>query len=158
MDLIDHDFLVVGGGLAGLRAAMEIKKAGYDVAILSRVHPLRSHSGAAQGGINASLGNVPTEIRDSWENHALDTIRGSDYLADQNAVEILCQEAIEKVIEMEHWGLFLQEQRTVKLHRGLLEVQDFQGPVSFRTEPGIIYLILFLNRPFDYEFLYMMNG
>jgi len=83
MNLIDHDVLVVGGGLAGLRAAIEIKKAGYNVAILSRVHPLRSHSGAAQGGINAALGNVSTGIKDSWENHALDTIKGSDYLADQ---------------------------------------------------------------------------
>jgi len=104
MNLVDHDVLVVGGGLAGLRAAIEIKKAGFDVAILSRVHPLRSHSGAAQGGINAALGNVSTGIKDSWENHALDTIKGSDYLADQNAVKILCQEAVEKVIELEHWG------------------------------------------------------
>jgi len=128
MDIIDHDFLVVGGGLAGLRAAMEIKKAGYDVAILSRVHPLRSHSGAAQGGINASLGNVPTEIRDSWENHALDTIRGSDYLADQNAVEILCQEAIEKVIEMEHWGALF-----TRTENGKIAQRPFGGTGFPRT-------------------------
>lgn len=104
MDIIDHDILIVGGGLAGLRAAIEVKSAGFDVAILSRVHPLRSHSGAAQGGINAALGNAPAVVKDSWEKHAFDTIKGSDYLADQNAVEVLCQEAIERVIELEHWG------------------------------------------------------
>lgn len=115
MNLIDHDVLVVGGGLAGLRAAIEIKKAGFDVAILSRVHPLRSHSVAAQGGINAALGNVSTGIKDSWENHALDTIKGSDYLADQNAVKILCQEAIEKVIELEHWGALFTRTKDGKI-------------------------------------------
>jgi succinate dehydrogenase / fumarate reductase flavoprotein subunit len=115
MNLIDHDVLVVGGGLAGLRAAIEIKKAGYNVAILSRVHPLRSHSGAAQGGINAALGNVSTGIKDSWENHALDTIKGSDYLADQNAVKILCQEAMEKVIELEHWGALFTRTKDGKI-------------------------------------------
>jgi succinate dehydrogenase / fumarate reductase, flavoprotein subunit len=87
-----------------LRAAIEAKRVGRDVALLSKVHPLRSHSVAAQGGINAALGNSPTPVKDSWENHAFDTIRGSDYLADQNAVEVMCQEGIERVIEMEHWG------------------------------------------------------
>jgi succinate dehydrogenase / fumarate reductase flavoprotein subunit len=104
MELLSHDILVVGGGLTGLRAAIEAKKAGRDVAILSKVHPLRSHSVAAQGGINAALGNAPAPIKDSWENHAFDTIKGSDYLADQDAVEVMCREGIERVIEMEHWG------------------------------------------------------
>jgi len=104
MDILSHDILVVGGGLTGLRAAIEAKKAGRDVAILSKVHPLRSHSVAAQGGINAALGNAPAPIKDSWENHAFDTIKGSDYLADQDAVEVMCREGIERVIEMEHWG------------------------------------------------------
>jgi succinate dehydrogenase / fumarate reductase flavoprotein subunit len=104
MDLISHDILVIGGGLTGLRAAIEAKRAGCDVAILSKVHPLRSHSVAAQGGINAALGNTPAPTKDTWENHAFDTIKGSDYLADQDAVEVLCREGIERVIEMEHWG------------------------------------------------------
>ena len=104
MEILSHDILVVGGGLTGLRAAIEAKKAGRDVAILSKVHPLRSHSVAAQGGINAALGNAPAPIKDSWENHAFDTIKGSDYLADQDAVEVMCREGIERVIEMEHWG------------------------------------------------------
>ncbi len=104
MDILSHDILVIGGGLTGLRAAVEAKRAGCDVAILSKVHPLRSHSVAAQGGINAALGNTPAPTKDTWENHAFDTIKGSDYLADQDAVEVLCREGIERVIEVEHWG------------------------------------------------------
>ncbi len=104
MEFPSHDILIVGGGLAGLRAAIEAKKSGRDVAILSKVHPLRSHSVAAQGGINAALGNAPAPTKDTWEKHTFDTIKGSDYLADQDAVEVMCREAMERVIEMEHWG------------------------------------------------------
>jgi succinate dehydrogenase / fumarate reductase flavoprotein subunit len=104
MEILSHDILIIGGGLAGLRAAIEAKKSGRDVAILSKVHPLRSHSVAAQGGINAALGNAPAPARDTWENHVFDTIKGSDYLADQDAVELMCREAMERVVEMEHWG------------------------------------------------------
>src|SRR5512135_1809051 len=100
MNLLSHDILIIGGGLAGLRAAIEGKRAGCDVAVLSKVHPLRSHSVAAQGGINAALGNSPGPVEDTWENHAFDTVKGSDYLADQDAVEIMCRDAIERVVEM----------------------------------------------------------
>src|SRR3989337_4148298 len=92
-----HDIIIVGGGLACLRAALAAKDA--DVAVISRVQPLRSHSVAAQGGINAALGS-----NDRWEDHAFDTIKGSDYLADQDAVEVLCRDAPHRVIEMERWG------------------------------------------------------
>lgn len=95
--MFKHDIIIVGGGLAGLRAALSAKSA--DVAVISKVHPLRSHSIAAQGGINAALGSS-----DKWENHAFDTIKGSDYLADQDVVEVLCRDAPARVIEMEHWG------------------------------------------------------
>src|SRR5512147_1138176 len=104
MELLHHDILVIGGGLAGLRPAIEAKIAGRDVAVLSKVHPLRSHSVAAQGGINAALGNAPAPVQDTWENHSFDTIKGSDYLADQDAAEIMCREGVERVLEMEHWG------------------------------------------------------
>ncbi|MCK9226649.1 MAG: FAD-dependent oxidoreductase [Syntrophorhabdaceae bacterium] len=99
----EHDVIIVGGGLAGLRAAVGLCEK-YDVALISKVHPLRSHSIAAQGGINAALGNNPDSADDSWEKHAFDTIKGSDYLADQDAVEIMCREATGIVYEMEHWG------------------------------------------------------
>jgi len=115
MEILSHDILIVGGGLAGLRAAIEVDSAGRDVAILSKVHPLRSHSVAAQGGINASLGNAPTLVKDTWENHAHDTIQGSDYLADQDAVEVMCREAIERVIEMEHWGTLFSRTENGKI-------------------------------------------
>lgn len=98
--ITDHDMVVFGGGLAGMRAALEAARHGADVAVISKVHPIRSHSGAAQGGINAALG-----AGDSWETHALDTIKGSDYLADQDAVEIMCREAPSDIIELEHMGV-----------------------------------------------------
>ena len=102
--MIHHDVIVVGGGLAGLRAAVEAKRAGVDVAILSQVHPSRSHSGAAQGGINAALANDPGSVDDTWEKHAFDTVKGGDYLGDQDAVMQMTKDAIEVIYEMDHWG------------------------------------------------------
>jgi succinate dehydrogenase / fumarate reductase, flavoprotein subunit len=101
--MLAHDVLIVGGGLAGLRAAVGLCDK-YNVGLLSKVHPIRSHSIAAQGGINAALGNNPDGRDDTWEKHAFDTVKGSDYLADQQAVEIMCKEAAGVVYEMEHWG------------------------------------------------------
>ncbi len=101
--MIEHDILVVGGGLAGLRAAVGLSDH-WDVAVISKVHPVRSHSGAAQGGMNAALGNAPEGRDDSPERHAFDTIKGSDYLADQSAVIRMCELAPEVIYELEHWG------------------------------------------------------
>ena len=99
-----HQLIVVGGGLAGLRAAVEAKAAGIDVAILSQVHPGRSHSGAAQGGINAALANHPDGHDDTPEKHAFDTVKGSDYLADQDAAIQMTRDAPGVIFEMDHWG------------------------------------------------------
>jgi succinate dehydrogenase / fumarate reductase flavoprotein subunit len=99
-----HQLIVVGGGLAGLRAAVEAKAAGLDVAILSQVHPGRSHSGAAQGGINAALANHPEGHDDTPEKHAFDTVKGSDYLADQDAAIQMTRDAPGVIFEMDHWG------------------------------------------------------
>jgi succinate dehydrogenase / fumarate reductase flavoprotein subunit len=96
-----HDVLIVGAGCAGMRAAIEAHDAGADVALISKIHPVRSHSGAAEGGINAALGNAS---EDSPEQHAFDTVKGSDYLGDQDAIEALCEEAPGDVYELEHWG------------------------------------------------------
>jgi len=98
-----HDVLIVGGGLAGLRAAVGLAER-WDVAVISKVHPVRSHSGAAQGGVNAALGNAPEGSDDSPELHAFDTIKGSDYLADQGAVLKMCEMAPKVVYEFERWG------------------------------------------------------
>ncbi len=96
-----HDVVVVGAGLAGLRAALEVA-GNADVALISKVYPTRSHSGAAQGGIAAALGN---EEPDSWEWHMYDTVKGGDYLTDQNVAEILAQDAPRAVYELEHFGV-----------------------------------------------------
>ncbi|MHA1960411.1 MAG: FAD-dependent oxidoreductase [Candidatus Thorarchaeota archaeon] len=96
--MYSHDVLIVGAGLSGLRTAIELAQS-HDVAILTKVHPLRSHSVAAQGGINASLGED-----DSWESHAFDTVKGADYLADQDVAELLAKGAPAAVIENEKWG------------------------------------------------------
>ncbi len=96
-----HDVLVVGAGCAGMRAAIEAHDAGADVALISKIHPVRSHSGAAEGGINAALGNAS---EDDPEKHAFDTVKGSDYLGDQDAIQILCDEAPDDVYQLENWG------------------------------------------------------
>jgi succinate dehydrogenase / fumarate reductase flavoprotein subunit len=96
-----YDAVVVGAGGAGLMAALQLAGHG-NIAVLSKLYPTRSHTGTAQGGIGAALGNME---EDHWEWHMFDTIKGSDYLADQDAVEILCREAVETVYDLEHWGL-----------------------------------------------------
>ncbi|MDR3557334.1 MAG: succinate dehydrogenase flavoprotein subunit [Syntrophobacteraceae bacterium] len=99
--VFQHDVLIVGAGLAGLRAATEVAGKA-DVALLSKVYPTRSHSGAAQGGIAAAIEN---EEPDSWEWHMYDTVKGGDYLTDQDAAEILAKDAIRAVYELEHMGV-----------------------------------------------------
>ena len=97
----NYDVVIIGAGGAGLRAAVEVPKE-YSCAVLSKVFPPRSHTGTAQGGVCAALGNVED---DSWENHAFDTVKGSDYLGDQDAIDVMCKDAIRAVIELEHMGL-----------------------------------------------------
>ena len=96
-----HDVVVVGAGCAGMRAAIEAFDAGADVGVVSKLHPTRSHSGAAEGGINAALGNT---AEDSPETHAFDTVKGSDYLGDQDAIEVFTAEAPGDIYQLEHWG------------------------------------------------------
>jgi succinate dehydrogenase / fumarate reductase, flavoprotein subunit len=118
-----HDVLVIGAGLAGMRAALAAAEEGVSVGILSKVHPVRSHSNAAQGGINAAL-----NPEDSWESHAYDTVKGSDFLGDQDAIEIMCREAPNEILDLEHLG--------VTFHRneeGRLGTRAFGGASAART-------------------------
>jgi succinate dehydrogenase / fumarate reductase, flavoprotein subunit len=118
-----HDVLVIGAGLAGQRAALAAAEEGVSVGIISKVHPVRSHSNAAQGGINAAL-----NPDDSWESHAFDTVKGSDYLGDQDAIEIMTREAPDEILHLEHLG--------VTFHRneeGLLGTRAFGGASQART-------------------------
>jgi succinate dehydrogenase / fumarate reductase, flavoprotein subunit len=99
--MVRHDVVVVGAGLAGMRAAIEASRYGVDVAVVSKLHPTRSHSGAAEGGINAALGNAG---EDSPENHTFFTVKGSDYLGDQDAIAVMCAEGPGDIYELEHMG------------------------------------------------------
>src|SRR6266705_1527356 len=105
--MVRHDVVVVGAGLAGMRAAIEASRYGVDVGVVSKLHPTRSHSGAAEGGINAALGNAAD---DSPETHAFDTVKGSDYLGDQDSIEIFTREAPDDIIQLENWGAFFSRQ------------------------------------------------
>ena len=102
MQHFKFDVLVVGAGGAGLRSALQLSDAGLNVAVISKVFPTRSHTVAAQGGIAAALGNV---TEDKWIWHMYDTIKGSDYLGDQDAIEFMCKNAAEAIYELEHYGM-----------------------------------------------------
>ena len=103
MNIKEFDAIIVGGGGAGLRAALSLGHAGKKTAVISKVFPTRSHTVAAQGGINAALGNVQKD--DQWQYHFYDTVLGSDFLGDQDAIEYMCKEAPKTIIELEHMGL-----------------------------------------------------
>jgi succinate dehydrogenase / fumarate reductase flavoprotein subunit len=118
-----HDVLIIGAGLAGQRAALAAAQSGASVAIVSKVHPVRSHSVAAAGGINAAI-----SVDDDWHSHAYDTVKGSDFLGNQDAIEIMCSEAPQEVMHLEHIG--------VTFHRneqGLLDLRAFGGASMKRT-------------------------
>jgi succinate dehydrogenase / fumarate reductase flavoprotein subunit len=118
-----HDVLIIGAGLAGQRAALAAAQAGSSVAIMSKVHPVRSHSVAAAGGINAAI-----SVDDDWRSHAYDTVKGSDFLGDQDAIEVMCSEAPHEVMHLEHIG--------VTFHRndhGQLDLRAFGGASMKRT-------------------------
>jgi succinate dehydrogenase / fumarate reductase, flavoprotein subunit len=118
-----HDVLIIGAGLAGQRAALAAAREGATVAVMSKVHPVRSHSVAAAGGINAAI-----SIDDDWRSHAYDTVKGSDFLGDQDAIEIMCAEAPAEVMHLEHIGVTFHRNE-----RGELDLRAFGGASMKRT-------------------------
>jgi succinate dehydrogenase / fumarate reductase, flavoprotein subunit len=149
--MIEHDIVIVGGGLAGSRAAVEIARTDprLKVAIVSKVHPIRSHSVAAQGGIAAALQNV--DPNDDWLTHAFDTVKGSDYLADQNAVEVLTKQAPSVIIDLEHMGVLFS-----RLPDGRIAQRPFGGHTNRRTcyaadKTGHAMLHELVSRLFQYK-------
>jgi succinate dehydrogenase / fumarate reductase flavoprotein subunit len=125
MAVYEHDVLVIGAGLAGMRAAIQAQQMGADVAMISKVHPVRSHSNAAQGGIN---GPGVGEDGGPWEEHAFETTKASDYLGDQDAITILAQEGGREVLQAEHWGVVFSRKPD-----GHMAVRAFGGMKKART-------------------------
>ena len=119
----EHDVLIIGAGLAGQRAALAAAQDGASVAIMSKVHPVRSHSVAAAGGINAAI-----SVDDDWRSHAYDTVKGSDFLGDQDAIEIMCSEAPGEVMNLEHMGVTFHRN-----DRGEMDLRAFGGASMKRT-------------------------
>ncbi len=118
-----HDILIIGAGLAGQRAALAAAEQGASVAVMSKVHPVRSHSVAAAGGINAAI-----NVTDDWRSHAYDTVKGSDFLGDQDAIEVMCSEAPHEVMHLEHIGVTFHRNE-----RGELDLRAFGGASMKRT-------------------------
>ncbi|HHL40526.1 MAG TPA: FAD-dependent oxidoreductase [Deltaproteobacteria bacterium] len=136
--MVTHDIVIIGAGLAGMRAAVEAARRGINVAVVSKVHPVRSHSVAAQGGINAAMKET-----DSWEDHMFDTVKGSDYLADQDAVEVLCREAPAEILELDRMGALFSRDEA-----GAIAQRPFGGAgyprtcyLADRTGHGLLHLL-----------------
>lgn len=126
------DVVIVGAGGGGLRAALQLSEAGLKVAVLSKVFPTRSHTVSAQGGIAAALGNV---TEDSWHWHMYDTVKGSDYLGDQDAIEFMCRQANEVVYELEHFGMPFDRLENGKIYQRPFggQSQNFGGAQATRS-------------------------
>ena len=133
-----YDAIVVGAGGAGLMAALELSQHA-STAVLSKLYPTRSHTGTAQGGIGAALGNLE---EDMWEWHAFDTVKGSDYLADQDAVDVMCQEAIDAVYTLEHMGLPFDRTPDGKIAQQIVKVASWHwtGGIGSPEDPEKINL------------------
>jgi succinate dehydrogenase/fumarate reductase flavoprotein subunit len=157
----DYDVVIIGAGLAGLRAAIELSE-NIKVAVITKVFATRSHSGAAQGGIGATLGN---EEEDDWQWHMFDTVKGSDYLGDQDAIEIMTKDAPRTIYELEHMGVPFNRHPKGKSHSGHLEVihgilekHPLNVLALLQTGPAGLSLTRFGKKTFKQELIFSMNS
>jgi succinate dehydrogenase/fumarate reductase flavoprotein subunit len=141
-EFIDHsyDVVVIGAGGAGLRATFGLANAGFKTACVTKVFPTRSHTVAAQGGISAALGNMG---EDDWRWHMYDTIKGSDWLGDQDAIEYMCKEAPDAIIELEHYGVPFSRTEDGRIYQ-----RPFGGtvPAVAQARCGVLHRV-FRRRP-----------
>ncbi|GME90870.1 unnamed protein product [[Candida] boidinii] len=133
--IIDHEYdcVVIGAGGAGLRAAFGLVQDGFKVACISKIFPTRSHTVAAQGGINAALGNMHP---DDWKWHMYDTVKGSDWLGDQDAIHYMTREAPDSIIELEHYGLPFSRNQEGRIYQRAFGGQSKEygkGGQAYRT-------------------------
>jgi succinate dehydrogenase / fumarate reductase, flavoprotein subunit len=133
MKTYEFDALIIGGGGAGLRASLQLAQSDYNVAVISKVYPTRSHTVAAQGGMNAALGNADAD--DDWRWHMYDTVLGSDFLGDQDAIEYMCEQAPQTVIELEHMGMPFSRDDTGHIYQRAFggQTRDYGKELVHRT-------------------------
>src|SRR3989344_6668583 len=127
------DCLVIGAGGGGLRAALQLAQGEAHVAVVSKVFPTRSHTVAAQGGINAALGNVQP---DNWLWHMYDTVKGSDYLGDQDAIEYMCRAAAHLVIELEHYGVPFSRLENGRIYQRAFRSEEHTAELQSHVNPA----------------------
>jgi len=161
LDKRRFDALVIGAGGGGLRAALQLAQADANVAVVSKVFPTRSHTVAAQGGMNAALANV---LPDNWHWHMYDTVKGSDYLGDQDAIEYMCRAASHLVIELEHCGVPFSRldngkiyQRPLADRAKILEVRKRPEPAQQLIVPATPYYIHCINKIFWQKHIFSTN-
>ena len=161
--IIDHEYdvVVLGAGGSGLRAAVGLSEAGLKTACISKVFPTRSHTSAAQGGISAALGNMG---EDDWRWHMYDTVKGADWLGDQDSIEYLCKEAPKAVIELEKYGVPFSRTEDGKIYQrpfgGMTKNYGngiVQGPVQRQIEQVMQFYILFMGKHLNITQNFLLN-
>ena len=148
---LTYDSVIVGGGGSGLRAALQLSQSGYKTAVISKVFPTRSHTVSAQGGITCSIASA--DPNDDWRWHMYDTVKGSDYISDQDAVEYMCSVGPEAIFELEHMGLPFSRTESGRFIKDLLVgnqkisamVGRRQGHVLQLTEQAMHFFTLFIR-------------
>ena len=148
---IEFDALIVGGGGSGMRASLELAKSGLKTAVVSKVFPTRSHTVSAQGGITCAIASE--DPNDDWRWHMYDTVKGADFIGDQDAIEYLCSEGPKAVFELEHMGLPSLDLKMAAFIKDLLEVNQkisvkavkLQEPVLPQIGLGTHFFILFIK-------------